>query len=243
MNRWCPFFDMIAEPLDHPHVRYVNSIYELVSTPMRDGVNALCLRRTLEGDFEEVIRHLHVERGITTLERDQLLTLPVSAAGKIAIETMLRDQEQLRAYGFDPEIDCVNGYIGHDQQDLMRTDVCSFHVDRATDIADTYLCTYAGASSIGVCHEDVILRAQEPTVRARLLADFGGADDESFLEYLTENYYDLHYDALPNARTFRFGVGHLWRIAIDYPGTDVPPCIHRAPDPIDGEPPRLILIG
>ncbi|PAW61770.1 MAG: hypothetical protein B9S37_04235 [Verrucomicrobiia bacterium Tous-C3TDCM] len=243
MNRWCKFFDMTAEPLNHPHVRYVNSIAELVCTPMCAGVNALCLRRSLDGDFTEVIRHLRAERGITTLDRDQLLALRVSDAGKIAIETMLRDQEELRAYGFDPEIDCVNGYIGHDQQELMRTDVCSFHIDRATDIADTYLCTYAGASSIGVCHEDVILRAQVPAVRARLLADFGGADDESFLDYLRGNYYDMHYEALPAARTFSFGVGHLWRIAIDYPGTAVPPCIHRAPDPVDGEPPRLILIG
>jgi hypothetical protein len=228
---------------DHPCVRYVHSIEELVSTPMRDGVNALCFRRTLEGDFSEVIRHLKVERGITTLNRDHLLALPVNSAGKVAIGIMLRDQEQLQAYGSDPEIDCVNGYIGHDQQALMRTDVCSFHVDRATDVADTYLCTYVGASSIGVHHEDVILRAQVPAIRSALLADFGGADDEHFLDYLTENFYDLHYEALPGARTFSFGVGHLWRIAIDYPGNPVRPCIHRAPDPIEGEPPRLILIG
>jgi hypothetical protein len=234
---------MNAAPFDLPYVRYVDSMEELVSTPMRGGVNALCLRRSLEGDFGEVIRHLKVERGITTLERAQLLALPVSAAGRVAIEFMLRDQEQLQAYGFAPEIDCVHGYIGHDEQALMRTDVCSFHVDRATDVADTYLCTYAGESSIGVYHEDVIPRAQVPAVRQALLADYGGEDDERFLAYLTENFYDLHYEALPGARTFCFGVGHLWRIAIDYPGNTVPPCIHRAPDPIEGESPRLILIG
>jgi hypothetical protein len=234
---------MNSAPPNDPYVRYVHSIEELVSTPMRDGINALCLKRSLEGDFAEVIRYLRVEHGITTLDRAELLALPVSEAGKIAIQTMLRDQEQLQEYGLDAEIDCVNGYIGHDQQGLMRTDVCSFHVDRATDVADTYLCTYAGASSIGVCHEDVIPRAQIPAVRKALLEDFGGADDESFREYLTENFYDLHYEALPDARTFSFGVGHLWRIAVDYPGNPVPPCIHRAPDPIEGEPPRLILIG
>jgi len=97
MNRWCKFFDMTAEPLNHPHVRYVNSIAELVSTPMCAEVNALCLRRSLDGDFAEVIRHLRAERGITTLDRDQLLALRVSDAGKIAIEAMLRDQEELRA--------------------------------------------------------------------------------------------------------------------------------------------------
>lgn len=234
---------MDSSPSEQSCVRYVSSLEELVSTPMRDGINALCWRRSLAGDFGEVIRHLCVEGGITTLERAPLLALPVSVAGKIAIDFMLRDQEQLQAYGLAPEIDCVNGYIGHDQQGLMRTDVCSFHVDRATDVADTYLCTYAGASTIGVCRHDVIPRAEIPAVRQALLADFGGEDDESFLDYLTDNFYDLHYEALPGARTFCFGVGHLWRIAIDYPGNPVPPCIHRAPDPIEGEPPRLILIA
>ena len=234
---------MKSDSPDHPHVRYVKSIEELVSTPMSDGINALCWERLLEGDFAEVIRHLSAERGITTLDCEQLLALPVSAEGEKAIDFMLRDQEMLESYGLAPELDCINGYIGHENQGPMRTDVCSFHVDRATDVADTYLCTYAGASSIGVFNEDVIPRSQVPAVRAALLADFGGADDDDFLEYLTDHFYDLHYEPLPDARTYSFGVGHLWRIAIDYPGNPVPPCIHRAPDPIEGQPPRLILIG
>lgn len=234
---------MNSHPLDHPHIRYVQSLDELVSTPMSDGVNALCLQRSLPGDFAEILRHLKVERGITTLDRERLLALPLGTEGKLAVEVMLRDQEQLQEYGIDPVLDCINGYIGHDKQGLMRTDVCSFHVDRATDEADTYLCTYIGASSIGVYNEDVIPRCQVPSIRAVLLADYGGIDDEGFLEYLTENFYDLHYEPKPDARTYQFGVGHLWRIAIDYPENPVPPCIHRAPDPISGEPPRLILIG
>jgi hypothetical protein len=52
----------------------------------------------------------------------------------------------------------------------------------------------------------------------------------AFLTYLTESFYDLHYEALPGARTFCFGVGNLWRIAIDCPGNPAPPCNHRAPD-------------
>lgn len=86
---------MHSTPIDPPYVRYVHSFEELISTPMCDEFNALCLRRTIEGDFSEVIRHLKAERGITTLERARLLSLPVSAAGKVAIDFMLRDQEQL----------------------------------------------------------------------------------------------------------------------------------------------------
>jgi len=82
-----------------------------------------------------------------------------------------------------------------------------------------------------------------PETRAALLQLFGGADDEAFRDYLSENYYDLHYAAAPGARPFSFGQFNLWRIALDYPGSPVPPCIHRAPDPIRGHPPRLLLIS
>ncbi len=40
-----------------------------------------------------------------------------------------------------------------------------------------------------------------------------------------------------------FGLGNLWRIAVDYPGSPVPPCIHRAPITRPGRPPRLLLIS
>ena len=72
----------------------------------------------------------------------------------------------------------------------MRTDVCSFHADSATGVADTSLGTGRGAASEGL---------------------------------------RLHYAPLPHARSFSFGKGNLWRIAVDYPGSPVPPCIHRAP--------------
>ena len=82
-----------------------------------------------------------------------------------------------------------------------------------------------------------------PDTRAELLKDYGGKDDDGFRTYLNENCYDLHYAALLHARSFSFGVGHLWRIAVDYPGSPVPPCIHRAPATLPGQPPRLLLIS
>ena len=72
---------------------------------------------------------------------------------------------------------------------------------------------------------------------------YGGKDDDAFLEYLNENCYDLHYAPAPNAQPVSFGVGNLWRIAVDYPGSPVPPCIHRAPENVPGELPRLLLIS
>ena len=45
------------------------------------------------------------------------------------------------------------------------------------------------------------------------------------------------------AEPFSFGLGNLWRIAVEYPDSPVPPCVHRAPATIPGRPPRLLLIS
>jgi hypothetical protein len=82
-----------------------------------------------------------------------------------------------------------------------------------------------------------------PATRAELLRLFGGEDNDDFREYLKENCYDLHYAPIPTARPFSFGLGNLWRIAVDYPCSPVPPCLHRAPETLPGQPPRLLLIS
>src|SRR5690606_30537968 len=100
-----------------------------------------------------------------------------------------------------------------------------------------------GPSSEAVASGEVILRSDVPEIRAELLKRYGGEDDEGFTEYLAENFHDLHYALRPGAKPWSFGIGNLWRIACDYPGSPVPPCVHRAPDTIPGAPPRLLLIG
>jgi hypothetical protein len=82
-----------------------------------------------------------------------------------------------------------------------------------------------------------------PATRAELLKLFGGDDDAGFLEYLSENSYDLHYLPVAHAQPFSFGIGNLWRVAVDWPGSPVPPCFHRAPSTLPGDPPRLLLIS
>lgn len=228
---------------DYDCIKLVGSFHELVTTPFANGVNALCWPRVLPGDFGEVVRHLAVGEGITSIDDERLLSLPVSAEGRIAIETLLEDQRLLRSHGLDPVLDCINGYVESEHSGPMRRDVRSFHADSATDEADTYLCTYYGRSSEGLQTEDAIRRADIPETRAELLKLFGGEDNETFLEYLNENFFDLHYAAAAEARPFSFGQGNLWRVAIDYPGCPVPPCVHRAPDTVPGEPPRLLLIS
>ena len=125
----------------------------------------------------------------------------------------------------------------------VATDVFSFHADSAPVEADTWLCTYHGLPSEGLRNDEAHRRVDIPATRAELLKLFGGDDDADFRAYLKENCYDLHYAAVPEARPFSFGLGNLWRIAVDYPGSPVPPCIHRAPATLPGQPPRLLLIS
>ena len=238
-----PQMPPFALPPDYPRIKLVSSFDELLATPFADGVNALCWQRTLPGNFSEVVEHLAAREGITTLEDSQLQTLPVSTAGRAAIDVLLEDLRLLRAHGLAPNLDCIDGYLRDENPGPVPTDVFSFHADSATVEADTYLCTYHGPASEGLRNDQAVRRVDIPETRAELLKLFSGEDDDDFLDHLKENCYDLHYAPIPQARPFSFGLGNLWRIAVEYPGSPVPPCIHRAPETLPGQPPRLLLIS
>lgn len=230
-------------PSGYPRIKWVHSFHELVTTPFENGVNALCWARTLPGDFSEVVSQLGGNGGITTLDEERLEGLTLSAAGRVAVGILLEDQRLLREQGRSPILDCIQSYPREEEPGAVRTDVYSFHADSATEEADTWLCTYHGPSSEGLRNEEAQRWVDVPETRAELLKEYGGEDDGDFLEYLNENCYDLHYAPAPQAQPFSFGHGNLWRIAVDYPGSPVPPCIHRAPETLPGQPPRLLLIS
>jgi len=230
-------------PPGYLRIKVVHSFHELVTTPFANGINALCWQRELSGDFGEVVARLGVNEEMATLDESYLRTLPLSAAGKAAVEILLADQELLRAHGLAPILDCIHGYPRDEESEIIPTHVYSFHADSATVEADTYLCTYCGASSEGLRNDEAQRRVDIPATRAALLQQYGSADDADFLAYLHDNCYDLHYAPAPHAQPFVFGHGNLWRIAIQHPESLVPPCIHRAPETIPGERPRLLLIS
>lgn len=230
-------------PSGYARIKLVGSLDELLTTRFQDGVNALCWPRELPGDYAEVAAALPVGEGITPLDEADFEGLHLSEAGRTAIRLMLADRRVLEEAGLDPELNCINGCYLDDTPGPVRTDVCSFHADSATVEADTYLCTYVGASSEGLRNDEAIRRADIAETRAALLRSYGGTDDAGFLSFLSENCYDLHYAPLPEAQPFVFGIGNLWRVALQYPGSPVPPCIHRAPFCPPGQPRRLLLIG
>ncbi len=225
-------------------VRLVRSFDELATTPFAAGVNALCWPRTLPGDFAEVVDRLRTgeTEGLLTLDEARLLALPLSPAGRTAVDSLLADLKRLRDHDLDPVLNCIHGYPHDDDAGPVPTDVFSFHADSAPVPADTWLCTYHGSPSEGLLNEHARRRIDIPETRAALLAGYGARDDDAFREFLRDHCYDLHYAATADAQPYSFGLFHLWRIAIDYPGCPVPPCIHRAPATIAGEP-RLLLIS
>lgn len=232
-------------PMDSASFRRVGNFHELATGSFRDGINALCWERALPGDYAEIVRLIGHGSGepITALDADLLLGLPLSGAGRTAAEQMLRDLQQLRELGLDPVLNCIHGYPRDETDAPVATDVFSFHADSAPIEADTWLCTYHGASSEGLRPEQAVRRVDVPATRAALLARYGGSDDAGFEEFLAEHCYDLHYVPTTGAVPYSFGVGHLWRIATDFPGSPVAPCVHRAPSTQPGDPARLLLIS
>ena len=226
----------------YARIKRVHSFAELASTPWVGGINALCWERMLPGDFAQVVAALGDGEGVERLDAERLRALRVEAAGGIAIEAMLEDLRQLEARDYAPELNCIHSYPRDDETEPVPTHVYSFHADSAPVLASTWLCTYHGAPSEGLRNEDAQRHIDIPATRAELLARFGGAEGPAFTAFLAEHCYDLHYAAVPGSQPFSFGIGHLWRIAVAYPDCPVPPCIHRAPPTIPGEP-RLLLIS
>ena len=230
-------------PSDYPRLQRVHSFQELVATRFAKGVNALCWERTLEGDFGEVVARLGPGEAITAIDDARLRTLAVSSAGGVAIAQLLADLQLLREHHLDPALNCIHSYPRDETREPVATDVFSFHADSAPVETDTWLCTYFGPASEGLRNEEARRRVDVAATRAELLQGFGGEDNDAFRAYLSEYCYDLHYEPLPGAQPFTFGLGNLWRIAVAWPGCPVPPCIHRAPETGPGEPPRLLLIS
>jgi hypothetical protein len=242
-----------APPPGYDRIRVVPSFQELVTARFADGVNALCWPRSLPGNFGEIVGQLGAGEGVTALDEDRLNALALSDPGRTAREVLLEDLRLLRDHGLAPELNCVHGYPRDEDRGPVPTDVFSFHADSAPVEADTWLCTYHGAPSEGLRNDEAQRRVDVPATRAELLQSFGGKDDDIFREFLSEQCYDLHYAPIPDAQPFSFGLGNLWRIAVEYTGPGlprhgspgrrpVPPCIHRAPETVPGQP-RLLLIS
>jgi len=232
----------------------VGSFDELAATAFSGPCNALCWERRLDGDFGEVARALTQSQdlagGVTSVEPARLDALDVSSAGRVAVLAMLADLDRLRGSGHAPEISLVAAYP-HDPDEVLPTHVYSFHVDRADVPTDTFLCSYTSPASEGLGPLEARRAVDVPAIRSKLFEQFQSSGSGSgmdvgpgaFAAYLRDLHYDLHFIPGPNASPHSFGVGHLWRIAVEYEGSPVAACIHRAPMHSAAQGPRLLLIS
>ena len=218
----------------------VATFSELVNTDFVGETNALCWYRNLEGDFREIVGKLQLKENITEVDTEELLALQLSEKGNTAREIILEDLRLLSDFGASPSLNLLKCYERDEEFDFISTDVYSYHVDRSPIATDTFLCTYHGAASDIIANGQAEQKILIPEIRKKLAALHNGPSEE-FEDFLKENYFDLHYQAQPDAMPTNLGLGHLWRLAVDHPKQHVLPCIHRAPMEKDGEY-RLLLI-
>lgn len=221
-------------------IRWVTNFQDLVSTPFNGDLNAICWARQLTGDFSEIVEKVALSGNITVIEQEELSALQLTEEGQLAREILLNDLKVLKAHGASPVLNVIKYYDRDDTYPFFPTDVYSFHVDRSPVPTDTFLCTYYGESSEILPNSQGTKKVLIPEIRDELRKLYHGPD-EGFESFLTEHFFDLHYQAKPNARPISLGLGHLWRLAIDHPGSQAPPCLHRAPKESPGQN-RLLLI-
>lgn len=229
-----------------PRCRAVASFDALVGAAFGGGVNAYVCARDVDGDFDGLAARCAAADadfdvdGLTTLSPAALRACAASSAQARAAEAVCSDWERLAALGKDPTLNVIARYP-HDTRGLpIAVDVHSFHADRAPIETDTWLCTYAGAPSEGLDNDAATAILDDDAVRAAVRAAAGDVDDDAFAAFVVDHSFDLHHRVHDPAGVFSFGQRALWKIAVQWPGAPVPPCLHRAPLP-DGAL-RLLLI-
>jgi hypothetical protein len=228
-----------VSPIEH-QIQYVTNFADLVAIPFYGEMNAICWSRKLTGDFSEIVKKVELKENMAVLDQEELLALQLSEQGQLAREILLQDLKVLKAHGASPILNVIKYYESDDTYPFFPTDVYSFHVDRSPVPTDTFLCTYYGESSEILANSQAEQKVLVPEIRDELKKLYHGADEE-FESFLSEHFFDLHYRAKPQATPIRLGLGNLWRLAVDHPQSQVPPCIHRAPREKTGEY-RLLMI-
>lgn len=228
------------QPPIHNTIQLVTNFTDLVATQLKGSTNVACWERELIGDYNEIIQQCVSNENITVIDPELLRSIKLSAEGQLARNTILNDFELLAEYGAAPTLNIIKQYDRDVDENIFPTDVYSFHIDRSPIPVDTFLCTYYGATTEILPNAQSIQKMLIPEIRQQLKNNFAGSEAD-FETYLIEQFYDLHFEALPDAQIIQITLGHICRLAVDHPNSQALPCIHRAPLENPGEY-RLLLI-
>ena len=224
----------------YSNIQVVQNCTELFNTSFTQAVNAICWQRELHGNFNEIVAQLELIDDVTEVSVADLMALQLSKDAQLAREIILEDINTLTEFGAAPSLNLIKHYARDEELDFISTDVYSYHVDRSPIASDTFLCTYHGTASDILPNAQAQQKILSPEIRTQLKALYDGPETE-FEQFLTEYYFDLHYQATSDAHPINLGLGHLWKLAVDHPEQTTLPCIHRAPQENAGEY-RLLLI-
>lgn len=219
-------------------IQTFNNFHDLTNSWFHGTVNAFCWERQLKGDFSEIVRKIRFDGNIKEVDLNELNGLELSENGQLARETLLEDMQLLSDHGASPVLNLIKSYQRDDF--FFPTDVYSYHVDHSPVPTSTFLCTYHGTSSDILPNDQAEQKIFITEIRKELMNYYEGPED-GFETFLSEYFFDLHYEATENAQPINLGIGHLWRLAVDHPTSNSLPCIHRAPVEKEGEI-RLLLI-
>jgi hypothetical protein len=221
-------------------IKCVTNFHDLVATPFQDEINAIGWTRNLVGDFSEIVNRIALTENLMVLNKEELCELNLTEQGQLARNILLHDLALLKAHGASPTLNLIKYYERDDADSIFSTDVYSFHVDSSPIPTDTFLCTYYGESSQIIPNSQVQQKVLIPEIRSELKKLYSGAE-EGFESFLSEHFFDLHYQAMPHAQPISLGIGNIWRLATQHPESKVPPCVHCAPKEKTGET-RLLMI-
>jgi len=183
----------------------VETFQKLISTPFHGEMNAICWKRELIGDFSEIIEQIELNENLVELRLEELSAMQLSKQGQLAREVLLTDFQLLKAHGASPTLNIIKDYERDDAFPFFPTDVYSFHVDRSPIPTDTFLCTYSGESSDIVPNSQATQKILIPEVRAELKKLYDG-NEVGFEAFLSEYFFDLHYQAKPDANIIKLSL-------------------------------------